>query len=251
VPSGCSGTNRMADYKTHITTSGILGVGYGFGLWGLDQMTPVQAALAGCLTGVAGMLPDIDSQSGRPVRELFNVTAAAAPLVLFDRLIEWAEDMEGAMLLAVLVYLCIRYGASLILGLCSVHRGMFHSIPALLISAEVTYLAYGSPSIRIRLLMACGVALGFLSHLVLDEIYSVAWHGGVLKLKSSAGSAVKFFSRSWGAVVFCYGLLFTLTYAVWVDGGLWTLAHPEIAKQPVKAKIVPWRQARNDDVFSR
>jgi hypothetical protein len=115
----------------------------------------------------------------------------------------------------------------------------------------VTYLAYGSPSIRIRLLMACGVALGFLSHLVLDEIYSVAWHGGVLKLKSSAGSAVKFFSRSWGAVVFCYGLLFTLTYAVWVDGGLWTLAHPEIAKQPVKQKIVPWRQARNDDVFSR
>jgi hypothetical protein len=52
-------------------------------------------------------------------------------------------------------------------------------------------------------------------------------------------------------VVFCYGLLFTLTYAVWVDGGLWTLAHPEIAKQPVKQKIVPWRQARNDDVFSR
>ena len=38
--------------------------------------------------------------------------------------------------------------------------------------------------------------VGFLSHLVLDEIYSVDFRGARIKLKSSAGSAVKFMSSS-------------------------------------------------------
>ena len=243
----------MADYRTHVTTSGLIGVGYGIATTYMAGFTPVQGALAGCLTGIAGMFPDIDSESGRPVREISSLTAAIAPLLLLDRLVEVAGDMEGAMLLAVLLYISIRYGLATVLGLCSVHRGMFHSIPALLIAAEATYLAYGSPSILVRLLMAGGVGLGFLSHLLLDEIYSVDWRGGTLKLKSSAGSAVKFFSRSWAAVVFCYGLLFTLTYAVWVDGGLSRLglSAEQMARKPPVVKKLPWRQAHNDDVFSR
>lgn len=243
----------MADYRTHVTTSGLLGVGYGAATAYLTGFTPVQGALAGCLTGVAGMFPDIDSESGRPVREISSLTAAIAPLLLLDRLVEWAGDMEGAMLLAVLLYVSIRYGLATILGISSVHRGMFHSIPAMMIAAEATYLAYGSPSILVRLVMAGGVALGFLSHLVLDEIYSVDWKGGIPRLKSSAGSAVKFLSRSWGADVFCYGLLFTLSYAVWVDGGLSRLGMTaeQMAKKPAIVKKLPWRQARYDDVFSR
>jgi hypothetical protein len=243
----------MADYRTHVTTSTVLGVGYGVATTYLAGFTPVQGALACCLTGIAGMFPDIDSETGRPVREISTLSAAIAPLLLLERLVEWAGDMESAMLLAVLMYIGIRYGLASVLGLFSVHRGMFHSIPAMLIAAEATYLAYGSPSILVRLLMAGGVALGFLSHLVLDEIYSVDWKGGVLRLKSSAGSALKLFSRSWGAVVFCYGLFFTLTYAVWVDGGLSKigLGDASVAKKPPVVKRLPWRQARYDDVFSR
>ena len=210
----------MADFKTHVATSTLLGVGYGSAAAVGFGFTGVEGALACCVTGIGGMLPDLDSESGRPVREIFGLTAALAPMMLMRRLEHWGGTHEGAVLLAVLVYITIRYGGGIILGLLAVHRGMFHSIPALVIAAEATFLAYQSPSIRVKLLMAIGVAIGFASHLVLDEIYSVQWNGVRVKLKASAGSAVKLFGKSWAANVFTYGILFMLSYGILVDGGL-------------------------------
>jgi hypothetical protein len=57
--------------------------------------------------------------------------------------------------------------------------------------------------------------IGFLSHLVLDEIFSVDFMG--LKVKKSAGSAVKLASKSWGATLTCYGILALLAWLVWRD----------------------------------
>ncbi|MFO0999054.1 MAG: metal-dependent hydrolase [Planctomycetaceae bacterium] len=60
----------------------------------------------------------------------------------------------------------------------TVHRGMFHSIPALIIASEVTFLAYHSSDMKVRILMAIGTGLGFLSHLVLDEMYKRSMRDG-------------------------------------------------------------------------
>jgi hypothetical protein len=231
----------------HITVSSLLGVGYGtLGAWS-SQFSGVEGALAGCLTGVAGMLPDLDSESGRPVREVFGVTAAIVPMVMIRRLEEWGGNSEGAMLLAVLIYVSIRYGAGLILGMMAVHRGMFHSIPTLLIFSELTFLGFKSDSNAVKLLMAVGVGLGFASHLVLDEIYSVTWTGVRIKLKSSAGSAMKMFGKNWAANIFTYSLLFTLSYATLVAAGL--LADPVHAQRPPQTipntadrEVAPLRQ---------
>lgn len=209
----------MADYRTHITVSGLLGVGYGVSASAFLGFNPVEGALAGCLTWISGMLPDLDSESGRPVREVFGVTAALAPMMMMSHLQRWGGTAEGATLLAVLMYIAIRHGAGLILGRLSVHRGMFHSIPAMLIAAEMTYLCYHGVSATVRLLMAGGVALGFASHLVLDEIYSVELSGMKVKLKSSAGSAVKMYGKCLMSNMFAWGLMLTLTYAVITDRG--------------------------------
>lgn len=210
----------MADFKTHVTTSTLLGVGYGFGAALGFGFTGVEGALACCVTGIGGMLPDLDSESGRPVREIFGLTAALAPMLMMRRLDQWGGTHEGAMVLAILLYITIRYGAGIILGMLAVHRGMFHSVPALLIASELTFLSYHSPSMRVKIMMAIGVAIGFASHLILDEIYSVQWNGVRVRLKASAGSAVKFFGKSWGANIFTYGLLFVLSYGTLIDGGL-------------------------------
>jgi membrane-bound metal-dependent hydrolase YbcI (DUF457 family) len=212
----------VANYQTHITVSGAIGVGYGAAAVLGAGFSPVHGALAACLTGIAGMLPDLDSESGRPVREVFGVLAAVAPMLLMRRLEAWGGSADAALLLAVLVYVSIRYGAANVLNLVAIHRGMFHSIPAMLIAAELTFLAYKGDTAGVKLLMAGGVALGFLSHLVLDEIYSVKWDGAIVRLKSSAGSAVKFIGKSWAANIVTYGLLFTLSYALLVDGGVVT-----------------------------
>lgn len=210
----------MAAYREHVSISGLLGTGYGFAAWFFFAFTPVQSVLAGVLTWIAGMLPDLDSQSGKPVREVFSLLAAAAPLAMMGRLQRIGGSPEDALLLAIALYAGIRYGGALLLGKLSVHRGMFHSLPALLIAAECTFLAYESPSLSVRLLMAGGVAMGFLSHLVLDELYAVQWTGLRLRLNKFAGSALKLFGPRFVPNVFTYALLGVLTYATLVNLGL-------------------------------
>jgi len=212
----------MAGYRTHISFSGVLGVAYGSAAaYFLDShFSPVQGALAGVLTWVAGMLPDVDSDSGKPVREVFGLLAAVAPFAMMGHLLEWGGNAEGAMLLAVLVYAAIRYGGSWLLMRLSVHRGMFHSIPAMLIAAEMAFLAYKSESNLVKLLMAGGVALGFFSHLLLDEIYAVEWSGVRIKLNKFAGSAIKLVGKRHIPNVFTYSLLMVMTYAALVQAGL-------------------------------
>jgi|HubBroStandDraft_2_1064218.scaffolds.fasta_scaffold14453_3 hypothetical protein len=211
----------MAGYKTHITVSGALGFGYGAAGYVLGGFSPVQAALAGTLTWFSGMLPDLDSDSGRPVREVFSLLAAFAPFAMMPHLLEWSHgNHETATLLSVIVYVVIRYGGAGLLNRVSVHRGMFHSIPAMIIAGEIAFLAFTSSMLGTRLLMSGGVCLGFLSHLVLDEIYSVEWSGVHVRLNKFAGSAVKFVGKSAIPNLITYSLLMVLTYVSLVQANI-------------------------------
>ena len=51
--------------------------------------------------------------------------------LILQRLPATMELVSVAMLMAVAVYASIRYGGAFVLGKLSVHRGMFHSLPAL------------------------------------------------------------------------------------------------------------------------
>jgi hypothetical protein len=216
----------MAGYREHVSVSGILGVAYGCAAVFMFGYTVSQAAIAAILTWVAGMLPDLDSESGKPIRELFGVTAAIAPIMLVQHVHAIGMHGDRAMLFAMLSYGIVRYGGAFMLAKLTVHRGMFHSIPALIIAAEVTFLAYHSNDIKVRMLMAIGTGLGFLSHLVLDEMYSVQWDGAKVKLAKSAGSAMKFFGSDALPNGVTMGLLLCLTYA--------TLVEAEILRDPGK-----------------
>lgn len=225
----------MAGYREHITVSGTLGLAYGFAAAGMFAFSITQSMIAGILTWVAGMLPDLDSTTGRPVRELFGLTAALAPLLLLQHTSKLGISGDRAMLFALLLYGAVRYGGATVLGKLTVHRGMFHSIPALIIAAEITFLCYYSPSLRVRTLMALGVALGFLSHLVLDEMYSVQWDGTRVRLKRSAGSALKFFGPEALPNGMALGLMMFLSYATLMSSGL--LPDPKMQPAPEMLQI--------------
>ena len=203
----------MAAYREHISVSGMMGIGYAFVAIFLLNYSAVQAAIAAILTWIAGMLPDLDSETGRPVREMSGVTAALAPMVVFQHSSAIGVSSDRIVLVALLVYGAVRYGGPAILGRMTVHRGMFHSIPALVIASELTFLCYYSEELRVRLLMAAGVGIGFLSHLILDEMYSVQWNGVRIRLKKSAGSALKFMGKETVPNGFTLGLLMFLTWA--------------------------------------
>src|SRR5262245_1415668 len=207
----------MAGFRMHITVSGALGVVYGgVAVQPLGFSTEAGILAAG-LTTVGGMLPDLDSDSGVPIREMFGLAAAVVPLMLVPRLMHMDVSREGILATLLFGYVIIRYGVADVFRRLSVHRGMYHSLPAMVIAGLCVYLAYHSPDRSIRLMLAGGVMLGFLSHLVLDEVYSVDWRGVRPKLKSSAGSAVKFMSPSVIATAVCYALLGGLGYLAYQD----------------------------------
>jgi membrane-bound metal-dependent hydrolase YbcI (DUF457 family) len=201
----------------HITVSSLCGVAYGAATVQPLGFPTETGLLAAGVTAVGGMLPDLDSGSGRPVREMFGLAAVIVPLMLVHRMMQAGVSHEGILAALLFGYLVIRYVASEVFKRLTVHRGMYHSIPAMLISGLIVYLAYHSPDRNTRLVLACGVMIGFLSHLVLDEIYSVDWRGMKPKLKSSAGSAVKFFSPSLFANVTCYLILGVMLYLAYLD----------------------------------
>jgi membrane-bound metal-dependent hydrolase YbcI (DUF457 family) len=209
----------MAGYREHISVSGLCGVGYGVLATVLAGFTPVQGALAAVVTWVGGMLPDLDADGGKPVREIFGLLGAVVPMFAIRHLVRWCGSVDGAVLAAVLLYAAIRYGGSTVLKRVSVHRGMFHSIPALVIAAELVFLGYLSESYAVKFLMALGVAIGFLSHLLLDELYSVQLDGLKVRLSKSAGSALKMYGKGLSQNVFAYGLLFFLTWLTLLDLG--------------------------------
>jgi hypothetical protein len=207
----------MASYRGHLMFSSMLGAGYGaFGMlrgsfdWGA-------AFLGAGLTTLGGLLPDLDSDSGVPVRELFGVAAFLAPLLAYHRLSEADLSTEQRVVILAGIYLFVRYVLSGAFKRWTVHRGMFHSVPALAISGLGVYLVYPSTDVALRLYLALGVMLGFLSHLVLDELYSVDFMGVGIRLNKYAGSALKLTSPSRAATLAAYALLAGLAYLAWND----------------------------------
>jgi hypothetical protein len=212
----------VAAFKQHITFSSLLGAGYGAALVHLGVQWP-HAVLAGGLCGISGMLPDLDSDSGRPVRELFGAVAVAAPLLVLRRFQTAGLTGEEIVLTACALYLAIRFGVAWFFKHLTVHRGMFHSLPAAFIAAEIVFLADTAPEAKGRLTLAGGVLIGFLSHLVLDELYAVDARG--LRLNKAAGSALKLTSQSIPATLFTWLVFIGLSYVVGVDGGYFRPIH--------------------------
>jgi hypothetical protein len=205
----------MASYRGHLAFSSVLGVGYAaVAIWRgpFDWGTAVVAA---GLTTIGGLLPDLDSDSGVPVRELFGLAAFVAPLLAHGQLAEHKLTTEQTFAAMAGIYVFVRYFLSAAFKHWSVHRGMFHSIPAMLIAGMSVYLVYPNPNVPVRLYLAGGVMIGFLSHLVLDELYSVDFMGVGIRLNKYAGSALKLASPSRAATLATYVLLVGLSYLSW------------------------------------
>jgi hypothetical protein len=208
----------MASFRGHIAFASVLGGVYGgvgsvmFGLdWG-----PV--FLGAGLTAIGGLMPDLDSDSGVPVRELFSLAAVMTPLLLVKRLYHAGLTPEQILATLAGVYVLVRYGGAALFKRITVHRGMFHSLPAMLIAGLLVYLGDQRADMRVRMFLAGGVMIGFLSHLVLDEIYSVDFLGRKLvRLNKYAGTALKLYSPSWTATLACYSLLAGLAYVAWSE----------------------------------
>jgi len=186
----------MAGFKTHLTVSTLAGIGYGAVAYWLVHAPAETCIFAAGLCSVSGMLPDIDSDPGRPLKESLCFAAAVVSTMLVDRFQQLSVSMETIVLASAAVYLLIRFGASALLQRFTAHRGMFHSLPAAVLFGEAAFLLM-SGDVSLRWYKAGAVTLGYLSHLILDEMYSVQYVRGRMALKRSFGTALKLFGQKW------------------------------------------------------
>ncbi len=200
----------MANFPTHITTAGLLGATYG-AVGHLAYGMPLQSSiLAGGLCAVAGVLPDVDSDNAVILRESLSIVALLTPLLFLDRFQEMGWTTETIVLSVSLGYIIIRFGVGEIIRRLTIHRGMWHSIPAALTTGMVIYCICDCADESIRIFKAGATVSGFLWHLLLDEIYSVERHGVGFRVKKSFGTALKFFSTKPAANLVTYGLMLSL-----------------------------------------
>ena len=208
----------MADFKTHITVSTVAGAFYGAG--GYQVGLPWESCAIGfALCSVSGMLPDLDSDSGIPLREAVAFSSAFVPMLMVDRLQRIGCNHEMMLLITVGVYFFLRFGLAEIFRRYTVHRGMWHSVPAGLSAALFAFLACSCEDMNLRLFKTVAIFVGFMSQILLDEIWSVEYRRGRYMFKHSFGTALKFWSGNRFANVFSYALLASLFFLAYKDEG--------------------------------
>ena len=209
----------MADFKTHICVSTVAGIFYGVG--GFQAGLPWESCAIGtALCSVSGMLPDLDSDSGIPLREAVAFSSAFVPMLMVDRLQRMGFGHEMMLIITVAVYLFLRFGLAEIFRRYTVHRGMWHSVPAGLSAAMFAFVICSSENMHLRMFKTVAIFVGFMSHILLDEIWSVEYRRGRYTFKHSFGTALQFWSDNRIANLFSYALLASLCFLAYKDEGL-------------------------------
>ena len=189
----------MANFPTHIAIGTLVSGTLATFTLAVDAVAP-ENLVAVTLAGVLGsVLPDIDLKESRPARAMFSGLAVFfAFAVLFS--IAGQYSVAEMLILYVGTLVAVRYGAKFVFFKFSYHRGIWHSILAAVFVSFATAAAYYYLLRRpdaVSWLAAGFMFIGYMTHLVLDEIYSVDVMD--TRLKQSFGTAVKFVdAKHWG-----------------------------------------------------
>jgi membrane-bound metal-dependent hydrolase YbcI (DUF457 family) len=181
----------MANFPTHIVVGTVVAGSLATLTLAADVIAPenlVAVTMAGSLGSV---LPDIDLKDSRPSRALF---AGLAVFFSFALLFQFAPQLSIAemWILWLGTLLFVRYGLHTMFHRLTSHRGIWHSLIAGLTCAFATviifYYVFARPD-GVAWLAGGFLLIGFLTHLILDEMYSVDVLGN--HIKKSFGTAFK------------------------------------------------------------
>ena len=183
----------MANFTTHIGAGTVVAGALATLTLAADVIAP-ENLVAVTLAGVLGsVLPDIDLKDSRPSRAMFAGLAIFFSFaVLFNVAMKYSIAELWIVWLGTLVG--VRYGLHKIFHKISVHRGIWHSLLAGTFCAVATAIVFhrllGKPE-GVAWLAAGFMMIGYLTHLILDEMYSVDVMD--TRIKASFGTAMKLF----------------------------------------------------------
>ncbi len=184
----------MASFKTHLYAGIFLSGGTVLALQGLG-LAPPRQSLALFALGVAGsVLPDIDADLSAPGRAFFGVLGAALAFGWTLPLVGHFGSLELA-LIWIGLFLAVRFLLFETFARFTVHRGIWHSwLAAAFVSLATATLAHRFLDQPPRTAWAAAgmVGIGYLGHLLLDELSSVDLYER--RVRRSFGTAFKPFS---------------------------------------------------------
>ena len=144
----------------------------------------------------------------------------------------------------------VRYGLHAIFHRISVHRGIWHSLLAAIFCSIATAIVFARFLVRpdgVAWLAAGFMMIGYLTHLTLDEMYSVDVMD--TRIKSSFGTALKLIdTRHWGASVAmaaacALAVMVSPPTKMFVDGvsskDMWTSLHSRLLSMPGEVEVYP------------
>ncbi|MEO6808882.1 MAG: metal-dependent hydrolase, partial [Isosphaeraceae bacterium] len=186
----------MGNYRQHITLASFLGVVYAWGAAVGVGVHWLYGSVAALLTALGGLLPDLDSDTGVELKGFTGLLGVLAAVAVWQGVEQHKPEtpFELHLLVTIGCFILVRHGLRRVMSRLTVHRGISHSLPACAVWGILTYLNYPSPFHLIRLTMAVAVILGFLSHLLLDEVCSVDLRG--IRVNRAFGTALKFWAPS-------------------------------------------------------
>ena len=195
----------MADFKAHTSVGTLWELLLGTVSVISDFCSLIGGIVILFLAATSSAAPDIDSDTGRPRELVLSFLGIAIPIVLLFNISD-STSSENILAATLISFFLVRYLLGHLLAKFTVHRGLWHSVPAAVLCSEITYLLFFDLPVKVRLLYALSVLGGFISHLLLDEMYSVK----VLALdtKRSFGTALKFTRPSKLQTFFLYFLIF-------------------------------------------
>ena len=157
---------------------------------------------------LGSVLPDMDADNSAVVRITYSLASVILAFVIMFLSFGLFPSILELVLIWVATYLFFRWFIFTLFTRFTTHRGIFHSIPAVLFFAFLT-VAVSHKVFAVLPFQAWmnGVfaGLGYFLHLVLDELYSINVFG--MKIRRSLGTALKFYSRSSLTATLCMYLV--------------------------------------------
>jgi membrane-bound metal-dependent hydrolase YbcI (DUF457 family) len=203
----------MADFKTHVAGGVIVGASFSVISFISFDMNSVQSFAVFTMALLGSILPDLDSDSGKPLALISGMLSVLLPALLLSQIA--AENSLSAEFLIsyfMFCYLVINYIICELIKKMTIHRGIMHSIPFSFLCAEIAYLLFSSSGKDMMTMASIAIFSGCIVHLVLDEFHAVYFKFGFIPmLKKSSGTALKLYSQGFFAnfFIFCSVLIAT------------------------------------------
>jgi hypothetical protein len=207
----------MAKFKAHISLGVLLGLFSSIFVSFFSLTKNILIALIVFFSVIIGsFLPDIDSDTGTPFQIIFGLLSFLAAIIMFYYLLQkGVSDHKMLIGLPIASLIFFRVVIGKIFQKITHHRGIWHSIPFVLIVTLFALLITNKFDISPydKLIISISIGVGYLSHLILDEIYSLINISGIpFTSKKSLGSALKFSSKSKTITFIAYLTVFALIY---------------------------------------